>query len=587
MIIWLLYFFQNSKFIDSFIKGLQLAMIISIGIGLYQLYRLAIEDRLLGKGWYIVSSTFGHRNLFASLLLMALPFSFYAFRKYKTNWKLLGGLNFLLALSFILLLQARSAWLGLLASVLVFALLFWFKRKQIDPSKWVNRSTVSVLIVSSLFGFAYSWFNSANDLQGQELQFDIKVENTSDKTFTIHERGLMWKGTSRMIKDNSLLGVGPGNWKIHFPKYGSDIWRARQGKVQFQRPHNDYLWILAEQGIIGILSFLLFLLGIFYMGYKALAQQNLDRSDALLIRLMLATILGYMVVAFFSFPRERIFHQWILFGAAAIVMYHYFKNSESELRPKPVLIQVPLVLLAIVSLYIGLQRWKGEVLTQKLLTFKANAQWVNMKQVADQMADYDYYSMDPTSVPISFYEGLAELNLGRQHSALEAFERAYSIHPNNIHVVNNLATLNQLLNNSDEAIKYYEQALSISPKYLDGTLNLAAALFNNNEVGKAHRLLVDHQSDFPKEDERYKAYSLTILKVIQQNVAESIGDSLLSKAVTNINEEWLWQIHQKVSQDSTAVERKLIEDAIFGLDSLSHQISSEQAENFRNLYLAK
>ena len=63
-----------------------------------------------------------------------------------------------------------------------------------------------------------------------------------------------------MAKANPLLGVGLGQWRLVFPLYGK-IQKFRESgeglvEIFFQRPHNDYVWVLTETGIIGLLSYL-------------------------------------------------------------------------------------------------------------------------------------------------------------------------------------------------------------------------------------------------------------------------------------------------------------------------------------------
>ena len=72
---------------------------------------------------------------------------------------------------------------------------------------------------------------------------------------SIEERLKLWTKTLNMISENPLLGVGIGNWKIIIPSYGTTGLRSEQGEVHFQRPHNDFLWILAETGIISLLFY--------------------------------------------------------------------------------------------------------------------------------------------------------------------------------------------------------------------------------------------------------------------------------------------------------------------------------------------
>ena len=66
------------------------------------------------------------------------------------------------------------------------------------------------------------------------------------------ERVVLWKKTVQLIAEKPVFGYGGGNWQIAFPKTGlNEIWRAEDLNVTFQRPHNDFLWIIFSYLRIG------------------------------------------------------------------------------------------------------------------------------------------------------------------------------------------------------------------------------------------------------------------------------------------------------------------------------------------------
>ena len=76
--------------------------------------------------------------------------------------------------------------------------------------------------------------------------------------FFIKERAIlselrphMWKDTIGFIKDFPVFGVGLGNYVYVFPKYRTFIYYARL----LRYAHNDYLHLIAEMGIFGVIFF--------------------------------------------------------------------------------------------------------------------------------------------------------------------------------------------------------------------------------------------------------------------------------------------------------------------------------------------
>ena len=88
----------------------------------------------------------------------------------------------------------------------------------------------------------------------------------------------MWENSGEMIKENFVFGVGAGNWQVYFPKYGFDkfsVNEIKNGLTTYQRPHNDFLWILCETGIIGILAFVsIFIIISFLIYFNIISKHN-------------------------------------------------------------------------------------------------------------------------------------------------------------------------------------------------------------------------------------------------------------------------------------------------------------------------
>jgi O-antigen ligase len=81
---------------------------------------------------------------------------------------------------------------------------------------------------------------------------------------SMHVRAVYWRATGPMIASAPLLGVGFNNWEEHYFATKSDV------QQETKKAHNDYLQVLSELGIVGLLS----LAGILILGLrKALARE--------------------------------------------------------------------------------------------------------------------------------------------------------------------------------------------------------------------------------------------------------------------------------------------------------------------------
>jgi tetratricopeptide (TPR) repeat protein len=91
------------------------------------------------------------------------------------------------------------------------------------------------------------------------------------------------------------------------------------------------------------------------------------------------------------------------------------------------------------------------------------------------------------STPLPWYSGVGYFSKNDIVQAHQSFLEAYRIHPNHLHVLNNLATCDQLLNDRDKALDLYQKALQISPTFEPALRNLSAVYFNRGMYDEAYR----------------------------------------------------------------------------------------------------
>lgn len=525
-------------------KGWVIANAIIGSYGLYQFFSvggLMDESRL-----YEVISFLGHRNLFASALVITLPFLVFTAWQSRGIWRWLSLVLLAHSSFLIFVLESRTAWLAYIVFIVSYPA--WIVLERIIgrfQSRFLIKAFIAILIVG-ISAFSWVYFSGENlDRRGQELQSGVGFTSTNDKTFTIDERVMLWKGTLRMTWSEDFVGVGAGNWKIMFPAYGSDIWRARQGMVQFQRPHNDYLWVLSETGIFGLATYILGFVVILIYGLKAAANDRFDQSDRVLIRLLLSGVLAYLLVAFFSFPRERIFHQVVLHTTLGIVIC-LSRPSISTRTFSAVFINILSIIVGVLITWVGLNWWQGEVVTRKVNEARARGDWKGLIEEYDKVEHNRVYKIDAVSVPLSFYSGLAYLNLEEYPKSEQEFSKAYKLHPNNIHVINNMANICFLQGKTDSAIVFYRKALEVSPKYLDGALNLMAAYFNSHQIDEAYAVLRRYEDIFSQEEPGHPTlamYRMAILNAEKTRMIEREENESMRNYLESLDERQLEKLH--------------------------------------------
>lgn len=100
----------------------------------------------------------------------------------------------------------------------------------------------------------------------------IWIFSLKDKN--IRQRIIIWKTALSLVKDNPIIGVGPGNFGyVHLQRYRSPgdefMWWGEN-----YHAHNLYLQIASETGIVGLLFFILTIWEIVSKGYRMVYKKG-------------------------------------------------------------------------------------------------------------------------------------------------------------------------------------------------------------------------------------------------------------------------------------------------------------------------
>lgn len=549
------------------------------------------EDKIL----YLVNSTFEHKNLLATGLVMSLPFGFVVFRNSMERfWKTFASLVIGLAVVLILITQSRAAWLAM-GGGLFFAfsslLLTASKRKILLQTRYIITGGI-VLCLSVGTVWFLSSKNQVANAPVKRIQALFTYEDTKNEhTETIKERLLLWNNTLEMIKEQPILGVGLGNWKIHFPKYKITGLRSEQGEVFFQRPHNDYLWIASEMGVMGLLAYLVVLLSTLFYAIQSLKKSSMKEGETYdLVLAMTSGLVAFMLFSLFDFPKERPIH---LLWSGLIIAFIFstyqqlYTNKKTEEKQYPVLgkLVYGLPLITFVGAFFVIQRWQSELQLKVALDARSQQQYLTVLASLENI-NTSIYELDPSATPIDCYRGEALYLQNRLPEALVAYQAANEIHPYHIHTLNNLATTHFGLKDITKAKSYFEQVLHFAPHFPDANMNMAAIAYNGNEIEEAITYI---GSCVPKN---YKdAQFLQFLKAISEGYANILKEKGALQSLQPFikqfgnDQEWQARIHQQAHEYNRTYRQQIHLDLLFV--AKEQQAITEAESNTLTLILNK
>jgi len=472
----------DSKKIPSlYISRILLALtLFALTVISYQLLQIGLKDGLGGKAVYKITAQAGHKNLVASFLFLLLGLNLF-FHQPKQN-KLLFYAMIGWQLLLILLLRSRAVYM----SCALFALIVggYYALKGADPRVQLLKKTLPFLAGLAIIGAVIITKTNAGKDYAKYLNPLTYFDNTSSL-----ERLFVWSKTSELVREKPGLGVGAGQWKIFFPsKSIQGGFRLQEKDLVFTRTHNDFLEVLAELGILGFLSYLL----IFGLASWAIYRSiKLAKPQARYKRVvLLAILLGYCIIAFFDFPKERIEHQVMLAMVLAAIGWKsqsWLKKQRLyiELNPKQLKgLTIFFALILLFHLPTSYYRLKGDYYCTKMFVAKKSKNYQAMATYAEKAGSY-WNIFDPLVIPYRWYIGLGRYMEGKYPEASPHFEFAYSKNPYNFNVINNYASTLVQLGNYEKAIPLYIDALRINPKFEDAMFNLAYSYFQVNQFEKA------------------------------------------------------------------------------------------------------
>lgn len=412
--------------------------------------------------------TMTHPNQYSIHLMMMFPFVVMNILFSKGKEKVASATILSLMSIMLILTKTRSVWVGMVI-IMIFAVV-------LVASSPVLKSTYRTLIKKNM-AIILSWLIVTTALGVVCIMSDYK--EISEHVFDLVEakssgRGMLWNYTIGMVNDHPIIGVGIGNWKLNIPVHGT---------VFFQRPHNDFLWIVSESGIVALVSYVLFLGFILRNVFKGIKESQKEEQLFLFgVFLMLA---GFCVVSLFTFPKERVMHliYFSLGCGAALNGMSKQRNIKGILLPS-ISIKIIVVMIVLIS-WFGYKRLVGERNLNRILSQLTQVE--NCKKY--ESIDQDYYSIDQTSTPINFHKGICYLKQQNYTAANSFFLKAFNLYPMHKGNLVNIASTYGALKEYDQAKKYYLKALSWYPNDTELLINLAVIWYYKKNKGEVRKII--------------------------------------------------------------------------------------------------
>lgn len=483
---------------------------------LFAIIQIACLKDISWAQLYNVSSINTHKNHLSAILFMLAAFLLTAMS--DTNSKflktlLLGIIG--ISLAVIIFLKSRAVLFGMAISIVAFIVIYCVHIKRPIISLKVKSVTVILTIMLSLLIFTVLIRNITSSIaldsyEKSEAQIDIS------STSSLNERFILWNKTYHIVDKKPLLGCGTGNWQICFPEAGlnglnqMDYWN-----VNFTKPHNEYLGILAENGYFGLALYLTFICSIvIWSGFVIIEIK--DKKEFLFGAIIVSIICGCCINAIFDFHNSRI--EYLVWISVLYATLFRFISNNNDINKNTIIDRpgsIILIVLASWMVIVGIIRFTGEIETVKMQRALYHEDWDKVEQYSIKSIS-KYYSVDPFGMPIYWYHGQALKAMGKPQSIF-SFRQAFKAAPFCKENLNDLAVDEYyIMGNHEKAKDLLSEAIRISPHYIYPYLNLTCIYIGENNLCKAKQVIElvdfdDRRREFLKEEaSHFNPYSVEI-----------------------------------------------------------------------------
>lgn len=196
--------------------------------------------------------TFGNRNFMAHLAAIGVPLLILVTLEARGTLGVLAGSLGMMALAAALVLsRTRAAWLALICAGPVLVWGAWRIRRSFPGTARATR--VGILAVCAAVGVIVALVlpNTLN-WRSDNPYLETMTGVVNYKEGSGAGRLVQYRNSADMALHHPLLGVGPGNWAVAYPRYASHddpSLDGDTGMTQNPWPSSDWVAVLSEHGL--------------------------------------------------------------------------------------------------------------------------------------------------------------------------------------------------------------------------------------------------------------------------------------------------------------------------------------------------
>ena len=415
--------------------------------------------------------------------------------------KALGAFTLFVAFIATLFMSTRTFYIGAIFLIIIYGSFTFIRYFRNNERRKILRLTIfsaaAIILVFFLFSIGIKYLYPKSAQRMYTVDFISRLKSISpNEAAGGGQRVETWERSLKLIKENPLLGIGTGNWKVEVLKYETPTTGAY---IFMYKNHNDFIETIADTGVFGGALFLGIFILIFANFIQAFFKAKEGEEDSYKWLFLPAFgLFCYFFDAFFNFPSDRpeIISFFAIFVGAGIA---YAPSISLLKRKTPESETFNNQTAALVFLFIAL-------MLGSIYIFYLNFESLKLQRIAKQELNAGTLTT-PSEVFMKGFPAIPDINIEGEPIAVskcryliteEKYQQAIDLlkkdnsSPYDTRQEFFIAMAFLKMNQPDSALKYTQKVYSLKP-YFSGNISLMSSAYEmKGNLKEALKVLDDH-----------------------------------------------------------------------------------------------
>lgn len=284
--------FSGGKKMEQYIWLYLTAFLVVIFYSVYRHWGYGLLDKQAAH--HVVTPFYNDHTSYGAALAMYLPFAvlFASSHQYSKNIRLISRVVLGILFIAFVLSYSRAAWLSMIAALMVWTII----KLKIRFRPILTTIILFFLVIFSFQNEIVMYLERNSDESSSNLteHFSSMTNISSDASNL--ERLNRWGCAIRMFHERPVLGYGPGTYMFQYAKYQlkKDRTIISTNAGDGGNAHSEYLGPLSESGVLGLVTFLILIVTVFYTAVHTWTRLTDRRLKGIVLAALIALVTYYI-----------------------------------------------------------------------------------------------------------------------------------------------------------------------------------------------------------------------------------------------------------------------------------------------------